>query len=72
MLSTITLLHPLGDPHILSSMVTSHATRNSMAKNILKEEVEDGCCAVVGVRPNTSDESRVAIDESMDDNAPSP
>lgn len=43
-----------------------------MAKNILKEEVEDGCCAVVGVRPNTSDESRVAIDESMDDNAPSP
>ena len=72
MLLTVPLLHPLGDTDILGSVITAHTARNSMEKHILKEQVEDSGCAVVGAGTNAGDKAGIAIDKSMDDNAPSP
>jgi hypothetical protein len=51
-------------------MVAANAAGSPMLKNVLKEQRKNGSGAIVIIGADTSDKTRIAINEGMYDNPP--
>ncbi|KAJ7754737.1 hypothetical protein B0H14DRAFT_3512521 [Mycena olivaceomarginata] len=45
--NTIPLFHPLGDPDVLSTMVSANLVRYAVSENIFEEERQNGSCLII-------------------------
>lgn len=70
MLNTILLFHPLGDPDVLSTVVSTNAAWNAMSNNILEKERQDSRCSVIVIGADASNKAGVAVNKSVDNDMP--
>lgn len=60
--------HILFYPHILSPMISTNSTRQSMLYNDVGKKIENSICSIVIRRKHTRDEARESVNKAMDNN----